>query len=275
MAQLNFALLPGLLQLPGSDLGVVALIAHSTFFTKIILFSLLVISLVSWAIAIHKYFQFKGFNRAFAAYMNLLHPNVDLTSFYAHGIDKRHDHFSRVAEEGYITLSSMIKKAMKLVQQMQHTGSLDGGELGTVLASDQGFREELKLRLETGASSELVELSKGLPFIATAVSVSPFIGLLGTVWGVLQSFLGIGATGSADLAVVAPGIAEALITTVAGLGVAIPALLCNNFLSSHLCDIEDSLERLVTELQIYFGNCWQHEKKKFEAHLRHQRDFAR
>ncbi|MFQ5630710.1 MAG: MotA/TolQ/ExbB proton channel family protein, partial [bacterium] len=143
------------------------------------------------------------------------------------------------------------------------------------LIDDDAFTKELRLRLEAGANTEILNLSKGMSFIATVVSVSPFIGLLGTVWGVLQAFLGIGTTGSADLAIVAPGIAEALITTVFGLAVAIPAVLCNNFLSTRLLDIEDYLDRLVAELTIYFSNCWQNEKKKLESHLGRQRDVAR
>jgi biopolymer transport protein TolQ len=133
----------------------------------------------------------------------------------------------------------------------------------------------LTLRLETAVDSELSQLESGLPFLATVTTVSPFLGLLGTVWGVMVAFLGISQSGSADLSVVAPGIAEALITTVAGLAVAIPAVLCHNFLVARLRLIEDDLGRLTTELKIYFLEWWYREKSKIENRAGHQRDFAR
>jgi biopolymer transport protein ExbB/TolQ len=91
----------------------------------------------------------------------------------------------------------------------------------------------------------------------------------------MEAFLGIGQSGIADLPVVAPGIAEALITTVAGLAVAIPAVLCHNFLAARIQVVEENLNRLATELKIYFINCWYREKSKSESRAGHQRDVAR
>ncbi|MFQ5772021.1 MAG: MotA/TolQ/ExbB proton channel family protein, partial [bacterium] len=90
-------------------------------------------------------------------------------------------------------------------------------------------------------------LEKHLVFLATTGSVSPFFGLFGTVWGVMSAFLAIGFTGSADLSVVGPGIAEALITTVAGLGAAIPAVIAYNY-------FVNKLKRLSSELEIFYAN---------------------
>ena len=163
---------------------------------------------------------------------------------------------------------------MQTVTTSKEDPGYSGNRRNSKLPDDDSFGKELRLRLEAGVNTEILNLSKGMSFIATVVSVSPFIGLLGTVWGVLQAFLGIGASGSADLAIVAPGIAEALITTVFGLAVAIPAVLCNNYLATHLQDIEDNLDHLITELTIYFSNCWQHEKTKLESHLGRQRDLT-
>ncbi|MCA9740681.1 MAG: MotA/TolQ/ExbB proton channel family protein [Deferribacteres bacterium] len=259
-------------QLPGNDLGVMTLVWRSSLFTKVILIALIILSVISWTITINKYLQFKNFNKTFTYNLNLISPNVDLTSFFAHAIEKRDDEFSRIAEEGYFTLSNAIKKGMQVVNKANEAAAYGGDRRNSRLPDDENFAKELRLRLETGVNTEVLSLSKGMSFIATVVSVSPFIGLLGTVWGVLQAFLGIGTTGSADLAIVAPGIAEALITTVFGLAVAIPAVLCNNYLATQLQDIEDHLDHLITELTIYFSNCWQHEKKKLESHLGRQRD---
>jgi biopolymer transport protein TolQ len=79
------------------------------------------------------------------------------------------------------------------------------------------------------AGLEIAQLERYLPFLATTASATPFIGLFGTVWGVMSAFQGIGSQGSASLAVVAPGISEALIATAAGLAAAIPAVIAYNY----------------------------------------------
>lgn len=261
-------------QIPADD-GIVALALRSSFFARLILISLAALSVAAWTITIHKFLQFKTFQREYNYYLNLVTPNVELSSFYTHAIESRNDAFSRIAEEGYYTLNNTLKRLWKHAERASVQLGLAGGNpAGEEQAAKSSFSRELSLRLEAGANTELLKLGSGLSFLATVVSVSPFIGLLGTVWGVLESFLSIGTTGSADLAVVAPGIAEALITTVAGLAVAIPALLCNNYLSALLQKIEDQLDRLTTELNIYFIHTWQHEKTKIEGHFGRQRDVA-
>ncbi|MBI4607564.1 MAG: MotA/TolQ/ExbB proton channel family protein [Candidatus Rokubacteria bacterium] len=89
--------------------------------------------------------------------------------------------------------------------------------------------EAVDRAMRRAASVEIARMERYLPFLATTASATPFIGLFGTVWGVMESFRGIGSQGSASLAVVAPGISEALIATAAGLGAAIPAVIAYNF----------------------------------------------
>jgi biopolymer transport protein TolQ len=95
---------------------------------------------------------------------------------------------------------------------------------------------------QTTARMQLME--RGLGWLATLAAVAPFLGLLGTVWGIMNSFLQLGRQGSATLDVVGPGIAEALITTVCGLGVAIPAVVGYNWFSRRLQDHETEMRRL-------------------------------
>ena len=90
-------------------------------------------------------------------------------------------------------------------------------------------REEIRRRLRSSQTHETDRLESYLTFLATTGATAPFIGLLGTVWGIMDAFRGIGTTGSASLAVVAPAIAEALVTTAAGLAAAIPAVMAYNF----------------------------------------------
>jgi biopolymer transport protein TolQ len=96
---------------------------------------------------------------------------------------------------------------------------------------DEGF-DEIRSTLNRIESTETDRLERYLTFLATTGSITPFIGLFGTVWGIMNSFMGIGRVGAASLAVVAPGIAEALIATAAGLAAAIPAVIAYNYFLS-------------------------------------------
>lgn len=110
-------------------------------------------------------------------------------------------------------------------------------------------KAEVKRLLRRYGALEAAKLEKYLNFLATTGSTTPFIGLFGTVWGIMNAFRGIGAAGSASLAVVAPGIAEALITTAAGLAAAIPAVIAYNYYLSRarqmIIEMEDFSEELL------------------------------
>jgi len=113
-----------------------------------------------------------------------------------------------------------------------------------------GEREDVRKLLEGMAGLHMARLERYLPFLATVANVSPFLGLLGTVWGIITAFFEIGLQGSASLAVVAPGMAEALSTTAFGLGAAIPAVIAYNYFNSRLNGVERELERFVAELAV-------------------------
>ena len=100
---------------------------------------------------------------------------------------------------------------------------------------------------------EIEALQSHLTFLATIGSTAPFIGLLGTVWGIMNAFRGIGATGSASLAVVAPGIAEALITTAAGLAAAIPAVMAYNAYVNWVRRMNAEIEEFTEQIPELLG----------------------
>ena len=112
-------------------------------------------------------------------------------------------------------------------------------------------RDEIRNALKRVEAMEATRLEKRLTFLATTGSTTPFIGLFGTVWGIMNSFMGIGRTGAASLAVVAPGIAEALIATAAGLGAAIPAVVAYNYYLSRTRRIITMMEDFSQELTDY------------------------
>jgi biopolymer transport protein TolQ len=102
--------------------------------------------------------------------------------------------------------------------------------------------DNLKRTLRKAEDKEIIRLSRSLSFLATTGSATPFIGLFGTVWGIMASFQEIGLRGSASLAVVAPGISEALVATAAGLAVAIPAVVFYNYYINELTNIENDMQ---------------------------------
>ena len=108
--------------------------------------------------------------------------------------------------------------------------------------------ENIKMAMEQTRNDEIDRLSSWLPSLSTIMTASPFLGLLGTVWGIMESFLEVRARGSAHITVVAPGISDALITTVYGLLVAIPALFFHNYLRGAINNIDGQLDKFVADV---------------------------
>ena len=121
-----------------------------------------------------------------------------------------------------------------------------GQSLGT-LEMQLATMDNLKRAVRKAQFLESDRMARSLSFLATTGSATPFIGLFGTVWGIMTSFHDIGARGSASLAVVAPGISEALVVTAAGLAVAIPAVIFYNFYSNMLAEFESNVESFSTD----------------------------
>lgn len=163
---------------------------------KLVLLILLFFSVYSWAIIIHKH-RFLSKVEKETKIFNDLMQNRDWDS-----LNKA---------IGRLTMSPVAKIFMAA-----HS------------AKERSW-EDIKRALKRVEATEAARLEKHLTFLATTGTATPFIGLFGTVWGIMNSFMGIGRIGSASLAVVAPGIAEALIATAAGLAAAIPAVIAYNY----------------------------------------------
>ncbi|MYA33217.1 MAG: hypothetical protein F4164_14820 [Gemmatimonadales bacterium] len=209
------------------------MILGATLPTKIILTVLAAFSLVSWVLIIWKFRELRAVNaRAddFVFAMAGANGLVDLNDALAELEDSP---FRRVFREGIAFFSEL------------RPGALDGTHVGEGLSPTQ--LEALWLVLEKSLSEEKDELAQGLSWLAIIGSVSPLLGLMGTVVGVMNSFIGITSQGSANIAAVAPGIAEALTTTVAGLAVAIPAVIAYNHYASRLRLFVGELEGFASE----------------------------
>jgi biopolymer transport protein TolQ len=143
---------------------------------------------------------------------------------------------SEVFRAGYLELVKLRKRKAQAAAEGQ------GG-----LESEMGDIESIERALARARTMATMEMENKVPFLATTASAAPFIGLFGTVWGIMNSFRNIGAKGAANLATVAPGIAEALVATAIGLVAAIPAVMGYNYLSRRIRVISAEMETFTND----------------------------
>jgi len=192
----------------------VAIILGAGIIVKLVLLLLLSFSVVSWGIILFKFFQVQRAKNESERFMDFFWKSKRFDAI-ASQVDRfANSPLTVLFNEGYNELKKVVET--------------DSKSDGSALSTDLGGVENVSRALRRATNSEITRLEKYLTFLATAGSTSPFIGLFGTVWGIMTAFEGIGKTGSASLAVVAPGIAEALIATAIGLVAAIPAVMAYN-----------------------------------------------
>ena len=203
--------------------------------TKVILLVLAVFSLLSWVLIFWKWREFQRVNEQADRFIDGMEAAGGLNDLGRALTRLEASPFTRVFHEGLSFFSELRPGALETDER----GPADG------LTSTQ--LDTLWLVLERNLAQERDDLAHGLPWLAIIGSVSPLLGLLGTVVGVMNSFIGITAQGSASIAAVAPGIAEALTTTVTGLAVAIPAVIAYNHYASRLHLFTGELEGFASE----------------------------
>jgi biopolymer transport protein TolQ len=218
---------------PGEPLSAWGMIAHGTLSTQIILAVLAVFSFISWVILIWKFFQFRRMWGLAGGFMDQIESAQRLEEAYRSILSLPESPFSRVFRRGVNFFSEL------------RPGALREGAKASGLSSAQ--LEVLRLVLEKEEGEERDELADGIQWLAIIATVSPLLGLLGTVLGVMNSFIGVASAGSANISAVAPGVAEALTTTVAGLVVAIPAAIAYNYFVGRLNLFMSELEGFSSE----------------------------
>ena len=214
------------------------LIRESTAVTRVVLVVLAILSLISWAVI-------------FATWIQLSVANSRAQRFA-----EEFDRTRRLDEAASLARRSMKSALSKLFLRASHfvvetkgaslrvkeTTSESAGTLPNVTLTGSQL-EALHLILDAEADEERERLGRHIPWLATIGSVSPLLGLLGTVIGVIQAFIGIATKGSGNLSAVAPGVAEALVATAASLAVAIPATFGYNILASRVNRFDGAMER--------------------------------
>jgi len=211
----------------------VAIIAGAGIVVKLVLLLLLTFSVVSWAIILFKFFQVQRAKSESERFMDFFWKSKRFDAIAAQVDRFTNSPLTVLFNEGYGELKKVV--------------DADNTSEGSGFSTDLGGVENVSRALRRATNSEITRLEKYLTFLATTGSTSPFIGLFGTVWGIMTAFEGIGKTGSASLAVVAPGIAEALIATAIGLVAAIPAVMAYNHFQHKIRVLINEMDSFSTE----------------------------
>jgi biopolymer transport protein TolQ len=197
----------------------VHLIANATWIAKSVLLILLLFSAVSWGIILYKQWQFRRAARNSRMFLQVFRKSTKFSEVQAICASVAASPLVGIFQAGYAELNMQLRS--------KHP---DGEARPAAVATRPTLKslDAVDRALLRATGVEVARLEHGVPFLATTASLTPFVGLFGTVWGIMVAFSRIGAEGSTSLAVVAPGIAEALVTTAAGLFAAMPALYFYN-----------------------------------------------
>lgn len=212
------------------QIGFVGLLGSLGTVSKVVLLFLLMFSIVSWAIILFKWRAFAAADRQDQHFMTLLAKAKDME-----------DLCRQVRRMEASPAAVLFEGVMDRIAGLRGLGQ-DGATAGS---ADRQIIERTASHL---SHSQLSRLESFLPFLATTGNITPFIGLLGTVMGIIDAFREIGAQGTASIAAVAPGVAEALVATAAGLFTAIPAVIAYNYFLSRIRRTAFRLDTVSIEL---------------------------
>jgi biopolymer transport protein TolQ len=201
---------------------------------RVVLGILFLFSVASWTIMISKYLQFRRVGAASERFLTTFRKSARFSEINAVTAQHSASPLVGMFQAGYVEIDAQVK-ALR---------DRDPDQSSYRIKSLTGVERSLR----RAAGIEMQILSRHAQFLATTAAATPFIGLFGTVWGIMIAFNDIGATGSASIAVVAPGIAEALVNTAAGLVAAIPALIGYNQLAARIRSLRVDMDDFALEL---------------------------
>ena len=207
---------------PGLGAGVFGLFGETGWVGKGIVIILLGFSVVSWAMILLKYQFLRRAERESHAFLSAFRKTKNIDDLFKQAETKKYSPLATLFIEGYREAESIIR-------------TLPDGKV----TEDERplISQELERSLKITAQDEIVYMERYLAFLGTTGTVGPLLGLFGTVWGIMDAFYGIGLKGAGDIGALAPGLAAALINTISGLFVAIPAVIAYNYFADKIRDI--------------------------------------
>ena len=213
------------------DLDIITLILHASIVVKVVMLLLLLVSFMSWMFIFQKWFSIRRADRQAEDFEKEFWSGKDMSSLYQGAVNNRHSigSLERIFESGFREFSKL--RGQKGTHQTEASDMVDGARR----AMRATFQREMDF------------LERHLAFLASTGSVSPYVGLFGTVWGIMHAFRSLANVQQATLAQVAPGIAEALVATAIGLFAAIPAVVAYNRYSHDIDRLANRFESFMEE----------------------------
>lgn len=205
---------------PTVDHDLLTILTSSGPVVQGVLYLLIFFSVASWGVILYKARQIRAARRASDRFIEVFWETKNLTTVHAASQEMADSPVAQVFRAGYQELVRLTRAKRQAEEAQLST------ELGGVANVERAMRR--------AATQQLTSLERALTFLATTASATPFIGLFGTVWGIMNAFLGLSATQTSSIQAVAPGIAEALIATATGLMAAIPAVVAYNSFSRQI-----------------------------------------
>jgi biopolymer transport protein TolQ len=219
-----------------NDLDIVSLIMAASDVAKAVLILLMLMSVACWYVIGTKYMYLSRAHKRSNRFLDSFWRTSRLDDVWKLSEEMSPSPISEVFRAGYVELAKLRKR------RTEH-----GGDAAAGSETHLGDLESIERALTRARTMAITEMESKVPFLATTASAGPFIGLFGTVWGIMNSFRSIGAKGAANLATVAPGIAEALVATAIGLVAAIPAVMAYNYLSRRIRVISADMETFAND----------------------------
>ncbi|MBP7516781.1 MAG: protein TolQ [Desulfobulbus sp.] len=216
------------------ELSIFAMMANAGLVVKLVMITLCIFSLVSWTIVVMKHLMFRKAKNASLDFLDAFWDSKTLNEAY----DSAREHALSPEATVFVAGYNELKKI---------SAARSSGTPPATLEMQLATMDNLKRAVRKAQFLESDRMARSISFLATTGSATPFIGLFGTVWGIMTSFQDIGQRGSASLAVVAPGISEALVATAIGLAAAIPAVIFYNYYSNKLAEVESNVESFSTD----------------------------
>ncbi|MBM4254708.1 MAG: protein TolQ [Deltaproteobacteria bacterium] len=213
------------------------MVTHSGLVVQMVLYLLLFFSIISWGIVFYKFLQIFKARRESERFASVFWETKNFSSIHGASLEMKESPVAQVFRAGY-------QELMRLVRTRKQPAAVEGEPLST---PEEGGIENIERAMRRAMRLQITRLERGLIFLATTSSTAPFVGLFGTVWGIMDAFRGLAVTKTSSIQAVAPGIAEALIATAVGLSAAIPAVMAYNYFSRQIRVLTADMENFVAE----------------------------
>lgn len=214
--------------------GILDMVGHAGPMVKFVLIALLALSIACWCVVLMKFKLFRRARKESDQFVDLFRQRKNYAVLYRDSQILGDSHIVQIFRLGYEELNRLSK-------------SLETKNLQETRVNPKILLESVDRAIQGATMAERQRLERFLPLLATTGSTAPFIGLFGTVWGIMTSFQEIGLKGAANLAVVAPGISEALVATAMGLAAAIPAVVGYNHFSNRIRMMENEMNHFSSD----------------------------